>query len=250
MCLRAVIAYLALCVTLPAQHGSSPAVALDQTSDGAKLFRAQCAGCHGIDGSGTGAGPSLNTGNFRRGKTDEAIVATVSKGVPGTTMPAFSYDANQMWKLVTYVRSLGLVRESADVLGDGKAGEAIFRASGAGCHTTAGAYTAPDLHQVALRLTAAQIRESIISPDAAVPPHYWSVSARTTGGQSLNGIRLNEDTSSIQLRTRDGKLTSVLKKDLASFDIVRTSPMPSFKGKLTDAQLGDVIAYLIKGAGR
>lgn len=248
MCLRTVTVYLAICLGLAAQHGSSPSVVIDTTSEGAKLFRGQCAGCHGIDGSGAGAGPALNTGSFRHGSTDEAIVATISKGVPGTTMPAFSYDASQMWKLVTHLRSLRLFRASAEISGDGKAGESIFRSSCAGCHTPSGSYIGPDLDQVSGRLAASQIREAVVNPNAAVASHYWSVIARTNSGQSLSGIRLNEDTSSIQLRTRDGKLASVLKKDLASFEIIRTSPMPSFEGKLTETQLSDVIAYLVKGA--
>lgn len=84
-------------------------------------------------------------------------------------------------------------------------------------------------------------------PSAAVAWEYWSVNAKTTAGREIRGIRMNEDTSSIQLRDRAGRLSSVLKKDLAGFEIVRTSPMPSFKGKLSDAQMNDIIAFLVKG---
>jgi mono/diheme cytochrome c family protein len=35
-----------------------------------------------------------------------------------------------------------------------------------------------------------------------------------------------------------------LKTDLASYEIVRASPMPSFKGKLSPGDLEDLIAYL------
>jgi cytochrome c oxidase cbb3-type subunit III len=222
-------------------------VRVDQSSEGAKLFRAQCAGCHAPDGSGTGAGPSLNSGTFRRGNSDEAIVTTISKGVPGTSMPAFSFDAGHMWPLVAYIRSLAIVRAASDIPGDVKAGETLFHSNCAGCHTPAGAFTAPDLTRSAARLTIDQLRQSIEDPHAAVLPEYWSVTGRAKSGQPVSGIRLNEDTSSIQLRDRSGKLFSVLKKDLESFDIVRKSPMPAFKGKLTEAQIGDIVAYLVKG---
>jgi putative heme-binding domain-containing protein len=226
-------------------------VRVDESAPGAKIFRAQCAGCHGLDGSGSGAGPSLNSGTFRHGSSDDAIVATISKGVRGTSMPAFSFDAFQMPQLLAHIRSLGIVRAAGDVSGDGKAGEPLFRANCAGCHTTAGAFTAPDLSKVAARLTSAQLRQSIEDPHAAVSPEYWSVSGRTKSGQALNAIRLNEDTSSIQLRDRrTGKLFSVLKKDVAEYEIVRTSPMPGFKGKLTEGQIGDIVAYLVKGGGQ
>jgi putative heme-binding domain-containing protein len=233
--------------TLAAQHGSNPAVRLDQTTVGAKIFRAQCAACHGIDGSGTGAGPNINSGNFRRGSSDDALVTTISKGVPGTSMPAFSLEGGQMWQLVAYIRSLSIVRAATNTVGDVKSGEALFQANCAGCHTEAGAFTGPNLSRAAARLTAAQLRQSIEEPHAVVAPEYWSVVARTTAGQSITGTRLNEDTSSIQMRDRSGRLFSVLKKDLATFDIDRKSPMPTFKGKLSDAEIGDIVAYLVKG---
>src|SRR6187551_1394075 len=93
---RTAFGFLVFPAFLLAQHGSSPGVRVDESSLGAKIFRAQCAGCHGLDGSGAGAGPSLNSGTFRHGSSDDAIVGTISKGVRGTAMPAFSFDAMQM----------------------------------------------------------------------------------------------------------------------------------------------------------
>jgi putative heme-binding domain-containing protein len=242
-----ILAVLALAASVKAQHGSSPAVQVDQSTRGATLFRAQCAGCHGLDGAGTGAGPALNSGVFRHGDTDEAIVRTISKGVPGTAMPAFSYDATQMPHLVAHIRALSIVRAATDVKGDAKAGAALFAKSCAGCHSPAGAFTAPDLSRVGARLTAAQMRQSILDPHATVHWDYWSISGQTKSGQAIRGIRMNEDTHSIQLRDPSGKLHSVMKADLAKVEIVRTSPMPSFKDKLTDAQVTDLIAFMVKG---
>lgn len=229
-----------------AQHGSRP-LRVDETSFGAKLFRSQCAGCHGPDGSGTGAGPSLNTGLFRRGSSDDALVATISKGIPGTTMPAFNYDAAHMWQLVAHIRALAIVRAAGNVTGNVETGRKLFTANCAGCHTPSGAYTGPDLAETVFRLSVDDLRKSILEPDASVSSEYWSVSARTASGKVIEGVRLNEDTSSIQLRARGGKLTSVLKKDLAGFEVIRRSPMPSFAGKLSAAQIDHIIAYLIKG---
>jgi hypothetical protein len=55
---------------------------------------------------------------------------------------------------------------------------------------------------------------------------------------------LNEDTYSFQLLDANGKLLSVMKDDLAGYDIVRTSMMPSFAGKLHGSDLEDLLAYL------
>ena len=66
----------------------------------------------------------------------------------------------------------------------------------------------------------------------------------TCNGQTITGIRLNEDMTSFQIREASGRLRSVWKTDLASYEIVRTSPMPSFKGKISGGDLDDLIAYL------
>ena len=69
----------------------------------------------------------------------------------------------------------------------------------------------------------------------------------TSTGKSIRGVRLNEDSFSIQIRDGEGRLQSLLKRDLKSMDVIRRSPMPSFKGKLSDAQIDDVIAWLVNG---
>ena len=55
---------------------------------------------------------------------------------------------------------------------------------------------------------------------------------------------MNEDMDSLQIRDSDGRLRSLRKADLARFEVIRTSPMPSFKGKLTGAEIQDLVAYL------
>src|SRR3974390_2886638 len=87
-----------------AQHGSTdvvnPNTSPRDEQEGARLFRAQCAGCHGPDGAGTGAGPNLVSGTLKHGHTDEALFASISKGFQGAAMPAFStLSALQIWQL-------------------------------------------------------------------------------------------------------------------------------------------------------
>src|ERR1051325_1365678 len=97
----AVIAFLALPAL--AQHGSTtvvnPYTGPDDAQAGAALFRAQCAGCHGPDGGGAGAGPNIGSGTFSHGASDEALFRAVSKGFAGTSMPAFSFSGLQTWQL-------------------------------------------------------------------------------------------------------------------------------------------------------
>jgi cytochrome c oxidase cbb3-type subunit 3 len=244
------------CVPATAQHGSSATVNPYNNPEheraGAALDRAQCAGCHGRDGVGTGAGPDIASGAFRHGSSDEALFRTLSKGVSGTSMPAFSaFSSLQIWQLVTHLRALGIARGATQAKGVPQAGLAIFRAECARCHAAdgEGAFTAPDLNTLASRRSTADLRQSLTDPNADVASPYWSIQATTSAGATVRGTRLNEDTFSLQLRDPSGRLVSLLKRDLKNVELIRTSPMPSFSGKLSDSQIDDVIAWLISLGG-
>jgi mono/diheme cytochrome c family protein len=79
---------------------------------GQELFRANCAQCHGNDGTGGGAAPTLNSSQFLKNTSDDQIFALVSGGVSGTEMPAWSLDYGgtftdeQVRQVITYLRSL------------------------------------------------------------------------------------------------------------------------------------------------
>jgi len=64
-------------------------------------------------------------------------------------------------------------------------------------------------------------------------------------GQPVTGVRVNEDSFSIQIRDSAGRSYSFWKKDLARVDKQPgKSPMPSYRGQLQDAELTDLVAYL------
>jgi hypothetical protein len=67
----------------------------------------------------------------------------------------------------------------------------------------------------------------------------------TRDGREIRGMRLNEDTFSIQLRDVKNRFYSFAKSDLREFDKQPgASLMPSYKDELTPAQVDDVVAYL------
>ena len=82
------------------------------TNIGRTLFAANCAQCHGSEGTGGGSAPTLNSSQFLKSTADNQIVALVSGGVSGTEMPAWSLDYGgtftdeQVRQVVTYLRSL------------------------------------------------------------------------------------------------------------------------------------------------
>lgn len=240
------LAILLLAAVAAAQHSTTKTNPFDTPADraeGAVLFRKQCAACHGPDGSGGASGPSL-TGPLRRSDSDESLFQIVAKGLPG--MPAFPGSGREMWQIVAYVRSLSVGKAAERSKGDPARGARIVEANGCRkCHVIGGSGGAlgPDLGNIAALRTPGSLRRSILRPNEEVSPDYWRLRARTKSGAEIAGVRMNEDTYSFQYRTADA-LKSVAKADLAEYEIVRTSPMPSFEGKLSSAELDDLIAFL------
>ena len=84
------------------------------TTDGAALYVAACATCHGIDGSlKNGDGPSLVENDAIRAAQPDNLVEAITRGidpgslVTGSLMPSFKGDLNsaQIGAIASYVRS-------------------------------------------------------------------------------------------------------------------------------------------------
>src|SRR6185436_17396587 len=78
---------------------------------GRRIFEAQCAWCHGTEGTG-GTGPDLRRPTLRHAANDAALVTIVRTGIPGTEMPSFAIALTDRmaWQTAAYVRSLGRTR--------------------------------------------------------------------------------------------------------------------------------------------
>jgi len=80
-------------------------------AQGADLFAANCAQCHGAEARGA-IGPALNSKQFLGSVTDQQIHRLISTGVPGTLMSAYGSDfggpftQQQITAIVKYLRSL------------------------------------------------------------------------------------------------------------------------------------------------
>jgi len=215
---------------------------------GRKLFDSHCARCHNMGGTG-GEGPSLARPTLRYAADEEALVKVIQEGIEGTDMPgAWQISENEVRQIAAYVRSLGRV-ESTPLPGDRERGRDVFEgASGCGsCHMVEGkgGILGPDLSDVGLRRGADYLRESLVSPDATIPERYLLVRAQTRAGEEVVGVRVNEDSFTIQLRDQAGRIHSLSKLELEDLEkAFGESLMPSYGSELRATELDDLIAYL------
>jgi putative heme-binding domain-containing protein len=244
-------ALILLCIaTLSAAE--DPPVTLPRTpadlQRGEKLFQVHCALCHGPQGAG-GRGPSLMKPKLNRAPNDAALVKVIENGIRGTEMPgAGAMSDREMRQTAAYVRSLGRLPQKP-VPGDRVHGAVIYQSKGncAACHTIRGegGIIGPDLTSIGDSRSAVYLRQSIVDPGAAVPEGYLLVTVTPKSGGSLTGVQLNEDSFSIQFRDDSGRTRSFWKKDLAQVEHHKgKSPMPSYKDRLSDVEVTDLVAYL------
>jgi mono/diheme cytochrome c family protein len=142
------------------------------STDGATLYGAFCAACHGPLGEGrrypgTTPFPAVANPDFLAAADDEFIAESIRRGRPGRRMPAWGDDegglrAEEITAVVGHLRQLGGVpepeavhTESRWVRADAAAGGQLFATRCAGCHGPQGEGTeAPALNNRALLETA------------------------------------------------------------------------------------------------
>ncbi len=213
---------------------------------GRQLFLGRCGLCHGRDGEG-GRGAALNTGQYRHGDSDREMFLTIRNGIPNTEMPGTFLGDRQVWRLVAYLKRLGSTRAAEEKApGDVQAGRVVYESRGCpACHAidSQGGDTGPDLSSAGARSSLRYLKESIVSPSTDVPLTYRAVTVTTTAGGKIQGIHLNEDDYSIQLRALDGNPRSFLKSDLKEIRYEKESLMPAYAW-LSAAELDNLVAYL------
>jgi hypothetical protein len=72
----------------------------------------------------------------------------------------------------------------------------------------------------------------------------------TKDGQMITGRLLNLDSFTVLMIDSKEQLRSFEKASLRDFGILDTSPMPSYKDKLSTQELADVVSYLVSLKGK
>jgi cytochrome c oxidase cbb3-type subunit III len=238
-----------------------PALLANEPAQGERLFRLHCAGCHGPKGEG-GKGPNLAMSRLARSPAEEELIKVITDGIDGTEMPTSRLDKDQIQQVATFVRQLGVLPPEM-VPGNAQQGEQLYLSKGncTQCHAIKGrgGASGPDLTEIGLRRGAAYLRLALTNPEADVPKGFSSFGPDTSipenflllrvvtkNGQHLTGVRINEDTFSIQLRDSSDRVHSFFKSDLTELHKDwGKSPMPSYREVFSNTELDDVVAFLV-----
>jgi cytochrome c oxidase cbb3-type subunit III len=246
------IAGLLLGVCLASAQGTAeniprPPVTAGDLAAGERLYLTQCGYCHGPRGEG-GRGAALARPRLLHAPDAQALFTVIEQGIPGTEMPGHWFTPREIWQVVAFVESLGRIPPQ-EIPGDPARGGTLYAGKGAcsHCHTVNGRGGAlgPDLTDIAARRSPSYLRESLIEPEAAVPDGFLQVELLTSAGRRIPGVRVNEDTFSIQIRDLDGNFHSFFRSELQELNKQPgKSPMPSYKSAFTSSELDDLVAYL------
>ncbi len=219
---------------------------------GRELYRANCYVCHGQDGDQV-PGVNFRVG-IRRASSDEEVSKIIAGGIPGTGMPPTNLAEPQRRALVEYLRSMHPTAGGSKAPGDAMRGKAIFEGKGGcvNCHRAAGtgSHFGPDLDGLGATKQAAYLEEKILDPARDVSAQNRMVTVVMSDGSAVTGRRLNEDTHTIQLIDQKERLISVSKSDVQRYTLLTTTPMPAYQGRLSEAEVADVVSFLLSLRGQ
>jgi cytochrome c oxidase cbb3-type subunit III len=229
----------------------------EDVAAGKKLFETNCSTCHGLDAGGN-MGPNIQGIPMRLGR--EAVTNFIKNGVPAAGMPAFGsqLDATQIQQVIEYLLTLK-PKDEGTVTGSAQKGKQVYEASGcASCHMiqSEGGDSGPELTNVGALRGATYLRNTVLYPGSDLPQEparlesggmldYMYVHVVTNDGKAFDGTRVTEDSFKIVIKDAKGDFHTFWKQDLRTLDKeAGKSVMPSYKGKLSEEQLNDLVAYL------
>ena len=239
--------------------GQDAPIANPQAADvdqGKQTFETRCSTCHGLDGGGA-MGPNIQAIPMRLGAP--AVADVIKNGMSGG-MPSFAgqLDASQIQQVIAYLLTL-THKDSGTVTGDAVKGKDVYDTSGcAACHIISGegSGAGPELTKVGQLRGPGYLKTTLLYPGSDLPQarvfletggllDYMFVHIVTKDGHTFDGTRVTEDSFRIVIKDVNGTFHSFQKSDLRELKKEPgKSVMPSYKGKLSDTQIDDLVAYL------
>jgi cytochrome c oxidase cbb3-type subunit 3 len=219
--------------------------------EGASLYAAECAECHGDDGALV-AGVDLGRGRFSGPLTDNELAAVIMNGIADTTMRPSDLDEEEIEELVAFLRDNARPRDQPALAGDAARGQALFEGKGecTDCHRIdgTGSRVGPDLSRIGRQRRAGDLLASLLDPAAEVQAENRFYRVLTNGGEEVTGRLLNHDTYTVQLLDLDERLRSFSKADVREQGFEGT-PMPSYRDTLSEQEIADLVAFLASRRG-
>jgi cytochrome c oxidase cbb3-type subunit III len=216
----------------------------EEWGTGQAIFNSNCSTCHGRDGRG-GRGPNL-LGSLKNGSLDLDVETVIRNGLAGTAMPKFNFEKKELHALMRYVESLRHAAPSTPhPEGDRTAGKQLYDSQGCpSCHEIGneGSTLGPNLTRIGASRSYEYLKTSIVDPSADVPEENKSLKIVTRDGRQYQGMWVNEDSFTVQIRLRDESFASFDKGNLKEVLHEKDSLMPSYHFRDTD--LKNLLAYL------
>ena len=152
-----------------------------------------------------------------------------------------------------YVRTLGRSDEGAK-RGDIRKGQELVRGKGGclQCHVLdgEGGHLGPSLSDIGVRRSPAYLRTKLLDPAQDLAANFSLVKLTTRDGRTMTGVRMNEDTWSIQVRDSSLGLHSFWKQDLTELQVEQRTLMPSYAKQLSEKEITDIVAFLASTGGQ
>ena len=227
---------------------------------GKTVYVGYCARCHGVKGDG-GTGPSLSRAVLPNAPDLDALIRVIRFGIPGTGMPGGGLIITEPYaiQVAHFVTTMGAT-VGKPVAGNPARGSQIFEKGDCGtCHIVNGHGTSlgPELSEVGTQRGLAYLRTAIQHPADNMTKNlrgfktFLVVRIETEDGQVIRGVRINEDTLTIQIRDIDKKYHSFRKQEVKAIHREPAqSIMPSYGDAFSPEEIDDLVAYLASMRGK
>jgi putative heme-binding domain-containing protein len=245
------------CVSWAQSLETNPYASAKDVAEGRRLYSLFCVFCHGMDGA-SGRGARLASTFRRHGTSDRDQYRVIANGVSGTEMAGHFLNEEEIWKILAFVRTLERSVTAGSAAcetspGDAGAGRKLFFGKGAclSCHSATidgraqgSGRLGPDLTYAGATRTRNHLRESLLDPARSIAPAYAQVRVVTRSGETVRGIRLNEDEYTLHMMAPGEQIVSFYKADLKTVDRLAESFMPSYRSTLGPQEVEDIVSYL------
>ena len=211
-------------------------------------YRVRCADCHGLDGRGV-RGPDI-TQVWSSGRTDEGLFKTIRSGVPGSEMPAFAAPRTSdrdLWQMLAYLKTLAAPAPPEPPRGNAENGAKLYRTLCVACHKVNGngGRLGPDLSRIGSARSRDVLLARIRRGSEDFRAGYAPVTVTTPEGDSIQGVKKNEDLFSVQIMDTRERIQGYEKDKVKAVENGRRSAMPVFgPDRLSDSDLDDLLRYL------